>query len=135
MNAKVKKSSETGAAVVETNNTNTMGKQIIAVPSKGPATEKAAEHKEAPEKPAKTPREKPTTFVSYLDQILKEGGTWAEMIEKGNKAKLELEAKTPGLQVVFNGKPKLVSLVKYRIDKQGIKDYLGGKQMTAEGIK
>jgi hypothetical protein len=122
------------AAVVENNNTNAMGGKIVKNPAKGTAQSAVAEQSAAPEKPAKTPKEKPTTFVSYLDQILKEGGTWPEMIEKGNKAKLELEAKTPGLVVVFNGKPKLVSLVKYRIDKQNQKDYLNGKQMTAEGI-
>lgn len=135
MSAKTKKSSETGTAVVEPNNQNAMGGKIVKSPAKGPTTEKEADNTAAPEKPAKTPKERPTTFVSYLDQILKEGGTWPEMIEKGNKAKAKLEAKTPGLVVVFNGKPKLVSLVKYRIDKQGIKDYLGGKAMDAEGIK
>jgi hypothetical protein len=122
------------AAVVESNNQNAMGKQIIKSPVKGITQEAVSEQPAAPTKPAVTPKERPVTFVSYLDQILKEGGKWPDMVEKGNKAKAELEAKTPGLVVVFNGKPKLVSLVRYRIDKQGIKDYLNGKQMTAEGI-
>ena len=122
------------AAVVESNNTNEMGRKIVKSPSKGKADVLAAEHTAAPEKPAKSVKERPVTFVSALDIILKEGGSWADMITKGNAAKADLEKRTPGLQVVFNGKPKLVSLVKYRTDKQGIKDYLNGKQMTAEGI-
>jgi len=105
MVTKAKTTNVAGTAVVETNNQNAMGGKIVKSPTKGPAQSAVAEHKETPEKPAKTPKEKPTTFVSYLDQILKEGGTWPEMIEKGNKAKMELEAKTPGLVVVFNGKP------------------------------
>lgn len=134
MSASQKKSSTTGTAVVESNNSNPIGGKIVKTPSAGVSTAKASEHTEAPKKPTKTVKERPTTFVSCLDVILKEGGTWQEMIDAGNAAKAELEAKTPGLHIEFNGKPKLKSLVLYRTIKQQQKDYLGGKQMTAEGI-
>ena len=87
------------------------------------------------EKPAKTPKApKPITFTAILDEIITKGGTWEELIAKGTEAAKALMLTNGGVNVEFNGKAKLMSLIKYRMDIQGRKDYLGTLTVTDKGV-
>jgi hypothetical protein len=81
----------------------------------------------------KTPKVKVITFVSKLDEIIKQGGSWEKIVEKGNAAKAELE-KANKVKIDFSGKPKIMSLIKYRMEVQKKADYLGKKKVTEKGI-
>jgi len=126
------KNKKSGNAVVTTapapettaTNVNPLANNVIPEGTVTPEAPKAKKEK----------KEKGITFVSLLDVILKKGGTWEEMINAGNSAKKELEALHPEIPVEFNGKAKLKSLIKYRVENQKLADYLGGKKVTPEGI-
>jgi hypothetical protein len=122
---------ETVVAKDAAKNENPLGKTVVPEGTKIPDAKKV----KAAKKGAKgEKKEKGITFVSLLDVILNKGGKWEDMIKAGNAAKDKLEKAHPETPVEFNGKAKLMSLIKYRVEVQGKKDYLGGKKVTKDGI-